>query len=213
MTSAVRKTVSSLSFRASAEPSTSFDPPDDTVRKNSSPEPAIVSGLITSTKAMTSRSDSSAGSFSVQPLKADLERDVADDRYRQRGGGVDRVVGWIGEIDVRCELVVERGCRVELLHVVPAETGAGKAPVLFRIGLFLFTIGEADAVARGETPRLCVHPLVPDTGMHDVPVQDPGVVIAVPAPACVPEECRGDVPFVASADRGTSQHPASGQAG
>ena len=54
MTSAVLKTVSSLSFRASADPTTSLDPPDDTVRKRSSPEPGIPSGLITSTKAMTS---------------------------------------------------------------------------------------------------------------------------------------------------------------
>jgi CheY-like chemotaxis protein len=64
ITSAVRKTVSSPSFRASAEPITSFEPPDDSVRKRSSPEPGIPSGLITSTNAMTSRSDSSAGSCS-----------------------------------------------------------------------------------------------------------------------------------------------------
>ena len=38
--------VSSLSFRASAEPTTSLDPPDDSVRKRSSPDPGIPSGLI-----------------------------------------------------------------------------------------------------------------------------------------------------------------------
>ena len=42
MTRAVLKTVSSLSFRASAEPSTSFDPPDDRSER-SSPEPGIPS--------------------------------------------------------------------------------------------------------------------------------------------------------------------------
>ena len=36
--------------------------------------------------------------------------------------------------------------------------------------------------------------------MHDVPVQDAGIVVAVPARARVPEEFRGDVPFVASAE-------------
>jgi len=41
MTSAVLTMVSSLSFRASADPSTIFDPPDDSVRKRSSPEAGI----------------------------------------------------------------------------------------------------------------------------------------------------------------------------
>ena len=164
MTSAVRKTVSSLSFRASAEPSTSFDPPDDSVRKRSSPVTGIPSGLITSTKAMTSRS-ARAPARLVQPLPTHLERDVAGDRYRQRTGGADRVVGWIGEIDVRRELVVECGSRVEPLRGVPTETGAGKAPVLIRIGLLLVAIGVADAVAGGKAPPLIVRPLVPDTGL------------------------------------------------
>ena len=94
---------------------------------------------------------------------------MIDHRDRQRAGGVDRVVGSIGETDVRCELVVERGSLVELLLVVPTETDAGKAAVLLRIGLLLFAIGVADAVAGGEAPPLRVRPRIPDTGMQDVP--------------------------------------------
>ena len=35
--------------------------------------------------------------------------------------------------------------------------------------------------------------------MHDVAVHDAGIVVAVPAPPGVPEEFRGDVPFVIAA--------------
>ncbi len=48
MTSAVRKMVSSLSFRASMVPNTIFVPPVSSVRKYSSPVPGTPSGLISS---------------------------------------------------------------------------------------------------------------------------------------------------------------------
>src|SRR5262249_34140626 len=96
--------------------------------------------------------------------------------------------------------MVERGPRVEPFHVVPTETGAGKAPVLFRIGLLLFAIGVAQAVAGGEASLLGVDPLMPDTGIRNVPVQNASIIVSIPAPARIPEEPRRDVPFIASAN-------------
>src|SRR5205085_6368586 len=72
--------------------------------------------------------------------------------------------------------------------------------ILLRIGLLFFAIGVTDAVAGGEAPPLGVPPFVADAGVHDVAVQNAGIVVAVPARARVPEEFRADVAFVASAN-------------
>src|SRR5215203_2624414 len=90
----------------------------------------------------------------VQPLKTDLERHMTDDRCRQRAGGVDGVVAWMGKIDVRRQLVVERRSSVELLGVVPAQARAGESAVLLGIELLLFAIRVARAVAGGEAAPL-----------------------------------------------------------
>src|SRR4029079_2663952 len=81
---------------------------------------------------------------------------------------------------------------------VPPETGAGKPSVLFRISLLLLAIGVAHTVARSETSPLLVDPLVPDTGIRDVPVQNASIVVAIPASTRIPEEPRSDIPFIAS---------------
>src|SRR4029078_11529714 len=94
------------------------------------------------------------------------------------------------------KLVIERGAGVELLHVIPVETGAGGAAGFLRFGLCLFALGEADAIRGGEAPPRRVHPRVADAGMNDVPIQDPGLVVPVPASAGVPEKLRSDVPLV-----------------
>jgi hypothetical protein len=87
-----------------------------------------------------------------------------------------------------------------VLGIIPPGSSAAKPPIFFRIGLLFFAVGIADAIAGHEASPLVVGPGVSDAGKSEVPVQDPGVVVAIPAGTGVPEPRRRNLSLVVSAD-------------